>query len=158
MKYEKEIAEIRTRFLSLINKYRTFEKMPHHYGTGEILYPAELVTIETIGAFPKINVTELAHKHGVTKGAVSQTLAKLERKKLVQKSKSPTNHKETLLKLTVKGEIAYHQHQLFHLQIDAGFFEETEHWTPEQIKFLLHVFTRFNEMLDKAFELMKDEI
>jgi DNA-binding MarR family transcriptional regulator len=157
MKYEKEIAEIRDLFLSILNKYRMFEKIPHHYGTGEILYPAEVVMIETLGAYPGINVTELAKKHGVTKGAISQTIKKLEKKELVKKTKSASNSKEVLLSLTMKGEIAYHQHQLFHLQAASELFDEIDQWTPEQMEFLKRAFATFDRMFDSAMEMVNVE-
>jgi DNA-binding MarR family transcriptional regulator len=156
MKHEKDIFEIRDVFVSVVNKFRAFEKFPHHYGTGELLYPSELVTIETLGTNPGINVTELAKKHGITKGAVSQTIKKLEKKDLVKRTKSPTNSKEVLLSLTVKGEMAYHQHQLFHLKFASDFFEEIDRWTPEQVEFLKHAFMALDRLLDDAIEYVQN--
>lgn len=152
MQYEKEMTELREMFLSLINKYKAFEKTPQYYGTDELLYLSEMTTIETIGAYPEINVTELAKKIGVTKGAISQMIKKLEKKNLVVRSKDPSNNKEVRIKLAIKGEIAFHQHQLFHLQFASDLFEELERWTPEQWAFLKHVFTVFNQLFDKALK------
>lgn len=154
MKYEREIGEVRDVFLSIMNKYKAFEKIPHHYGTDELLYVTEMTTIETIAQYPDINVTELAEKHGVTKGAISQTIKKLEKKDMVQRLKSPTSQREVLLRLTLKGEMAYHQHQLFHLQIAAELFEEIDTWTPEQIAFLKRALSTFDCMFDKAMDLL----
>jgi DNA-binding MarR family transcriptional regulator len=152
MKYEKEMNELRDLFLSIINKYKEYEKIPQYYGTNELLYLSEITTIETIGAYPEINVTDLAQKLGITKGAISQKLKKLEKKELVVRSKDPLNHKEVRIKLTLKGEIAFHQHQLFHLQFASEFFNELEQWTPEQMVFLKRVFTVFNQLFDKALK------
>jgi len=52
------------------------------FGTGVMLYRAEIHTIRAIGDNPGINVTKLAESMGITKVAISQTVNKLVRKKL----------------------------------------------------------------------------
>jgi DNA-binding MarR family transcriptional regulator len=52
------------------------------FGTGIPLYRSEIHTIETVGKNPGINVTRLSERTGVTKGATSQMLTRLGKKKL----------------------------------------------------------------------------
>ncbi len=63
------------------------EKKPRDFGTGEKLYSAEIHMIEAIGESEnenqKVSVTDIADYFGITKGAVSQTLKKLESKEFV---------------------------------------------------------------------------
>ena len=87
------------------------------FGTGIPLYRAEIHTMKTIGDTPGINVTRLAEHMGVTKGAVSQTLGKLVRKKLVRKTNPPDNAKEVILELTDLGWTGYHNHEQFHMEM-----------------------------------------
>ncbi|EFK05222.1 transcriptional regulator, MarR family [delta proteobacterium NaphS2] len=80
-----DFQELREAFIRIVAKYRILEKRPQDYGIGEVLHPSEIHTIEMIGKNPGINVTGLAGRLGVTKGAVSQLIKKLENKGLVSK-------------------------------------------------------------------------
>jgi hypothetical protein len=57
----------------------------------------------------------------------------------------------------MKGEIAYHQHQLFHLQAASELFDEIDQWTPEQMEFLKRAFATFDRMFDSAMEMVNVE-
>ena len=87
------------------------------FGTGVPLYKAEIHTIRAIGENPRINVTKLAEHMGVTKGAVSQTINKLARKKLVRRTHAHDNAKEILLELTDIGWTGFHNHEQFHMDM-----------------------------------------
>lgn len=87
----------------LIQKIAFLDSFVQDYDTGVPLYLKEKLTIQAIGKNPGINVTRLAERMGVTKGAVSQTATKLVRKKLVRKTYSEDNAKEIILQLTDSG-------------------------------------------------------
>ena len=150
MKNERELLQIRELFLKIVNKLNQLEKTPRRYGTDEWLYASELLMIESLGYKPGVNVTEYAENHGITKGAVSQLVKKLEKKGLVERYKNPTNQKEVLLKLTMKGEIAFHKHTLLHLQFAKDFFEEFENLTSEQTGLIIHFLTSLDGLFDRA--------
>ena len=120
-------------FNRIINKFTSIEKKPRDFGTGDLLYPSEIHNIEIIGRNPGINVTNLAKKLGVTKGAVSQIVNKLERKNLVARFRDSRNEKEVLLKLQKKGELAFNGHEDFHSKFYSEIMEEVDDMTPEQI-------------------------
>ena len=67
-------------FIKLANKYNSLEKIPADYGVGKDLYHSERHLLDQIGDYPEKNITELAQFMGVTKGAISQTVKKLETK------------------------------------------------------------------------------
>jgi DNA-binding MarR family transcriptional regulator len=157
MKNEQGLLKIRENFLRVVNKLNTIEKTPHSYGTDELLYASEMGAIETLGYQPGLNVTEFAQKHGITKGAVSQLVKKLEKKGLVTRHKSSSNRKEVLLKLTTKGEIAFHQHSLFHLQAAKEFFEKFENMPPEKIAAVTEFLEDLDALFDKAREIMSQQ-
>jgi DNA-binding MarR family transcriptional regulator len=87
------------------------------FGTGIGLYRSEIHTVETIGRNPGINMTRLAEKMGVTKGAVSQMVGRLAKKGLVEKGTMPGNEKEVVTGLTDLGRRAFENHGAFHLQM-----------------------------------------
>jgi len=132
-------------FNRIINKFSSIEKKPRDFGIGDLLYPSEIHNIEIIGRNPGINVTNLAKKLGVTKGAVSQIVNKLERKKLVAKFRESNNEKEVMLKLQKKGGIAFDGHEAFHAKFYSEIMDEVDDISPEQIQF----FQRILDKIDK---------
>ncbi len=142
-------------FFRIMNKLKEAEKIPLNYGSGEKLYSSEIHTIAYIGRHPDINVTNLAKMVGVTKGAISQAIKKLEKKKLVERYQNPTNNKEILLRLTKKGEIDYHGHEAYHAKYDAQFFEALEKLTPEQIQFIEYLLQEMETTINRQFKQLK---
>ena len=140
-------------FNRIINKFISIEKKPRDFGTGDLLYPSEIHNIEIIGRNPGINVTNLAKKLGVTKGAVSQIVNKLERKNLVAKFRDSNNEKEVMLKLQKKGEIAFKGHEDFHAKFYSEIVDETDNTTPEQIQ----IFQNILNKIDKCVSMYMEE-
>ena len=134
-------------FNRIINKFASIEKKPRDFGTGDLLYPSEIHNIEIIGRNPGINVTNLAKKMGVTKGAVSQIVNKLERKNLVGKFRDSSNEKEVMLKLQKKGELAFNGHEDFHSKFYSEIMEEVDDMTPEQIIFFQNILGKIDKYL-----------
>ncbi len=122
------------KFTRMINKFNYIEKIPRDFGTDNLLYPSEIHLIETIGKTPGINVTELAKKHGISKAAISQKLKKLEKKDLIERFKGNENEKAVLLKLKIKGEIAFKGHESFHSIMDSGIIKKINEMPPEKVK------------------------
>lgn len=101
----------------LMNRYNQKMKTPRYYGTEDLLYPAEVHLLEVIGSGDGITTTELAARMAITKGAVSQTTARLMAKGLVQKHPAPGQKREQLFTVTEKGDtvFAYHRHMHRHM-------------------------------------------
>ncbi len=134
--------EIAAQFIQVMNRYSALEKTPLDFGTNERLYPSEIHTIEAIGKNYGINITALGNALGVTKGAVSQKVARLVGKGLVTKIKAPSSEKEVLLKLTEKGWKAFEGHEKFHMGLYVDFIKYIENFSTDEIK-------RFSEILKK---------
>ena len=107
--------------------------------------------MEIIGKSPEINVTEIAKRKGVTKGAVSQIVKKLEKKKLIKKFKAPENDKSVFIKLTKKGRIAYENHELFHDKYDSKMIEKLKKMNYEQLILITKTFEILEETIDLYF-------
>ena len=71
--------------MKIVRRTAELENRPWHFGTSETLYRSEMFLIELIGEQEGISVTDAAHHLGITKGAVSQTLKKLDVKGLMEK-------------------------------------------------------------------------
>lgn len=98
----------------LINLYNQKMKTPRHYGTDDLLYPAEVHLLEVIGADKGITTTQLAQRLLVTKGAVSQTAAKLMEKGMIIKTPAPGQQREQLLTISEKGNVVFQYHRKMH--------------------------------------------
>lgn len=89
------------------------------------------------------NATEIAKQLGLTKGAISQTLLRLEKKGIILKTKDPYNKNELTLSLTGFGEKAYELCQ----SSQASFMEAHENYLAKLdskekeviLNFLLHM-------------------
>ena len=68
------------------------------------LYPSEIHLIDVIAKGQDINASKMAARLGVTKGAVSQTLARLEKKGILNKIKDPQNKNELTVHFTPLGK------------------------------------------------------
>jgi len=101
-----ELQYLIDQFLKILHLYSVIARKPVDYGTGDLLYFTEIHTITAVGRNREINMTRLAEKMGVTRGAVSQTIRKLVSKNLVLKTNT-TNRKEFSLRLSEKGQTAY---------------------------------------------------
>ncbi|OFY65698.1 MAG: hypothetical protein A2V64_00325 [Bacteroidetes bacterium RBG_13_43_22] len=101
-----ELQYLIDQFLKILHLYSVISRKPVDYGTGDKLYFTEIHTITTVGKNREINMTHLAEKMGVTRGAISQTIRKLVSKNLVLKTNA-INRKEFSIRLTEKGQIAY---------------------------------------------------
>ena len=114
--------EIMDNFLRLVEKFHAIERTPRYFGIDEKLHMQEIHVLATIGETPDINVTQVAERLGITKGTVSPIVSRLAQKQLVTKYKGGHNNKEVLLRLTVKGEVAYHAHEMLHRKIQADMY------------------------------------
>lgn len=73
---------------------------------GVDLFPSEVHLMLVIRDRVATNATRIAEELGVTKGAVSQSLSRLERKGVVRKSRDPENKNELTLTFTPFGRRA----------------------------------------------------
>ena len=99
--------KIKKQIIQVINKIIFKEKRKIFKFKGVSLYPSEVHLLLVIKNDIDTNATEIARQLGLTKGAVSQTLLRLEKKGIIVKTKDPYNKNELTLSLTGLGETAY---------------------------------------------------
>jgi DNA-binding MarR family transcriptional regulator len=130
----KEYFSIQEKFNRIINLFIILEKKTRDFGTGERLYPSEIHNIEMIGRHTGITGQELSRKSGVTKGAVSQIVKRLEKKGYISRRKQAHNKKEILLFLTEKGNIAFKAHNRLHIKLQKSIMQEMKHLNREHAR------------------------
>ncbi len=141
---------------NLVNKIVYVRSFPHDYGTGETVTAAEIQTIEVVGRNRGINITGLARILVVTKGAVSQTVKKLEERGYITKFKAPGNDKEVLLKLTAKGKTAMAGYESFRQDFDQGIATMLDRLSDVEFAFLAQHFQILVQQVDKYIESLEE--
>lgn len=147
----KNKTKISYTFLRVITKISEIDRKTRYYGTDQPLYHAEIHMIKSIKENEGIHVTGLAGLLGVTKGAVSQIIQKLERKDMIVKDTDPQNLSRLILHLTPKGETAYQHHEALHRKFDGLFNAALENASEEDKAFLYGFLNSLDEKID-AYE------
>jgi Transcriptional regulators len=141
---EKSI-EILEKLIRLINKINQTNKVPKDYGTGDMLFHAEIHTIEAIRNHGNVNASELSNVLGVTNGAITQIISKLKKKSLVEQYNTAGNKKEVFYRLTDKGKIADLGHQNHHKESYMNLNQYIDSLEDDKITIL-------NEFLEKLID------
>ena len=144
---------ITEQFYRLVKLANELEKTPRRFGTEEPLTGTEIHLIELIGDNEEcLSVTDLSRLLNITKGAVSQTLKKLEHKELTLKEEDPENLSRLIVKLTLKGKTAYFAHKHWHETMDGGFKDYFMSLSQERIDFLMEFMFKVEIFLKRARE------
>jgi len=131
----------------VITRLAAIQQTPRTYGTAVPLYSTEIHTIQAIGENADVSLTRLAEHMGVTKGAISQTIAKLADKGHVVKRPAPQSAREIRVALTDSGWTAYRNHEAFDRQILSAIEAHCGSETPRMLKAYLEVLRDFEAIL-----------
>jgi DNA-binding MarR family transcriptional regulator len=113
-----------SRFERIVNKIHAMERIPKDFGTGELLHLGQVNTIVAVGENPKSSITQLSSALGITKGAVSETVKKLEDRGYLKRMKASGNAKSVLVGLTSMGKKVCTMHEKNHREYLSKYFEE----------------------------------
>jgi DNA-binding MarR family transcriptional regulator len=102
----------------LFNKAAMIEREPVDTGDGVLLYTSEVHLIDMAGRFPDESLSSLAARLGITKGAISQTVKKMEEKGYLERINMEGNNKTVLIRLTDAGERAFEWHRAYHTVVN----------------------------------------
>lgn len=134
---------------NFIHKYIRYEKKPQVFEGDITLNQPEIHTITLIGESEGINLTMLAAKRGITKGAASQMIYKLVDKKLVEKRVSPDSDSEINLFLTEKGMRIAESHRKTHEAMWNRFNQMMESIPKETRDKVVDLLQNLNDQLDE---------
>lgn len=112
--------------LCTIRQFNIFDDEAHYFGGSQPLYTSEIHVIDYIGGREGLCASDIAREMGVTRGAVSQILKKLEKKGYLIRKADPDNKLRFNLELSEKGRMAYNKHQEYHGYLEAMIDELTE--------------------------------
>jgi DNA-binding MarR family transcriptional regulator len=155
MNRTKASQDIMELFIQSVHKYKALEKIPSRTGANHDLFHSERHLLDMIGDNPGVNITDFARLAGITKGAVSQVVSKLENKGLVKRYKSSANDKEVFLELTRSGRDIYIQHKKTNEETLKPLIEKLEQFPDDKVEFLILMFRWINDYLEQEREHMK---
>ncbi|MFZ5868090.1 MAG: MarR family winged helix-turn-helix transcriptional regulator [Thermodesulfobacteriota bacterium] len=90
----------------VINRLIFLEKRSVFQHQGVRLHPSEIHLMQVLREWPDLNAGGMAQKLGISNGAVSQTLARLEKKGVLKKSKDPSLKNRVTAVFTAEGKEA----------------------------------------------------
>jgi DNA-binding MarR family transcriptional regulator len=141
--------EIIYSLMNIISKSHAINKKVMHFGTDSSLHQSEIHMIVQIAESNKPYIIGLANNLGITKGAVSQIVNKLEKKGMVIKNIDPDNRSKYSLKLTGKGSLAYRHHTELHNLVDKSLLRIFKKIPDNTIDVFSKTFSEINKALDE---------
>jgi len=141
-------ADIMDLFVRLLNKAAAIERDPVDIGHGVLLYPSEVHLIDMVGRFPDENVSALASRLGITKGAVSQTTKKLEAKGYLERENPEGDRKTVYLRLTERGREAFAWHRGYHEAVNRSIVGEIAGFDPRDVENCKKILLQVEEIFD----------
>ncbi len=145
----KQSTSIHEIMIRIINKASSIMTEPRNFGIDETLYASEIHMLDVIGKNPGINVTEIAVKLGITKGAIPKIIRKLMQKDLIYRYQSKDNKRIGHFKLTAKGHIAFQQHIEFHQKFDNIIIQTFNSASETDLHFLNDIMSEIEQHINK---------
>ena len=137
------------KFSRVAKLWQQLHSQPRKFGTEEDLSGSEIHLIELVGQNEGLSITGLARRLGITKGAVSQTLKRLEGKQIVEKKTDPANTSRMTVSLSTKGRVAYYAHLHWHETMDGGFRDYFINLSEDKIRFMDEFLSLLEHFLGK---------
>jgi len=135
-------------FVRVLNKAAAIEREAVDIGHGVLLYPSEVHLIDLIGRFPEENISGLASRLGITKGAVSQTVKKLEAKDYLERENPAGDRKTVYLRLTDRGREAFAWHLGYHEAVNRQVLGGIAGFDPAEIEACTRVLLQIEQIFE----------
>ena len=132
-----------------INKVLFLKKRSLFQFQGVKFYPSEIHLLLVIRDKNATNATKMAGELGVTKGAVSQTLSRLEKKGVLKKTKDPYKKNELTLRFTSFGSAAFKHYSTYAARLFKKHNRYLEHFTDKEKKVIQRFLTEAEKVLDE---------
>ena len=143
-------------FIQGVRKYNALEKVPVKIGSKHNMFHSERHFLNMIGDHQGVNITEFANAMGITKGAVSQIVNKLEIKGFINRYKSGGNGKEVFLELTRDGRDLYIKNKKTNDETIKPLIERLKKYSDDEVDFLIVMFKWIGEYLDQGRKQMSE--
>lgn len=149
------MRDFEDKFVQMINKYNKLDNLSIEFVPGVKVTHIDAHLIALMSKNPHKKASELAELFGVTKGAVSQQIKKLEKKGLVSRVRLNDNYREVYIELTELGEQVVEAHYKFHDVLFGELVKEFGGLTEEQGKFFNFVLDKIINLFDRAEDILE---
>lgn len=139
--------KISRQLLDVISTFKNYDGKARYFQTDYKLSFSEIHLIEFIGNNNNPYVSQIANENKITKGAVSQSIKKLEQKGYLYKTIDVDNKSREFIRLTKKGNVAYSEHKNYHKIIDNQISSILKNFNVEEQKGIL----LFLEKIEKTW-------
>ena len=153
---EPPITEILDSLIRILNRAASIEAEPIDIGHGIRLHASEVHLIDMAGRYPEDNVSRLAARLGITKGAVSQLARRLEEKGYLQRINREGNRKAVLLRLTERGREAFEWHRTYHARVNRSIAREIARLDPGDAERLKEVLRQMEAILESSLRVRQE--
>ena len=144
----RELMTILTEYMEkqeVLSKLTEAEKLHgYHY--------SEIHTVVAIEELKEPNVTEIARRLKLSKGAITKITQRLMKDHLIESYMQPDNKQKVFFRLTNQGQELYKEHDKRHklwLKRDDAFLKR---YQEEQLAGVKEFMTQFNQYLDEQIE------
>lgn len=141
---EKSIGSL---FLEVVCKFYENDMKAKKFGTDTELHHSEIHMIKFIKENENLHISAIARKMNVTRGAVSQTIKRLEAKGFIYKEAYGDNNCRFLIRLTKKGEVAYANHKKYHEEYEGKIAEILNSMSENEKEFLHKFLIEFKDKI-----------
>jgi DNA-binding MarR family transcriptional regulator len=145
------MKQVIEKYMLMVEKISSTTRMSQTFGTDVEIYRSEIHVMQLIDNYGHLHVSEIARRIGVTKGAVSQILKKLEHKDLVQKYRDTTNNTRQQVRLTSKGVKACEGHKNYHSEHDKEMFDFLENLNEHDLSVIENFMGKAIHMVEGHF-------
>lgn len=136
MNYGEPKKQISYILMGIAARLEEIEGRVRTYDTDVLIHKTEIHVLKAVKDAKDAHISGLANALGVTKGAVSQIVGKLEKKGLVRKEQDDKNMSKLRIILTAKGEIAHNRHVELHMLFEEMVQKELAQYPLEYCKFM----------------------
>ncbi len=145
---KKSLIDVNKLFFGLYNDIQRAEDEAQKNGVFEDLSLAEVHTIEAIGMYSPVSMSEVAKKLDITVGTLTVSVKHLVAKGYVIRERSEKDRRHVLVSLTNKGRLMYRVHQKFHLEMIKAAIVGLSEYEAEVAK---NVLIRINGFINERY-------
>jgi DNA-binding MarR family transcriptional regulator len=136
--------------LNVISGFYEKDSKVNYFDTDTLLYHSEIHMVQCIKENENMHLSAIARRLGVTRGAVSQIVMRLEKKGVITKEADQHNGRKLVLRLTAKGETAYASHKRNHDSYNAVTLTLLENADQSKLDFLKDFLAKYEKSLHKT--------
>jgi DNA-binding MarR family transcriptional regulator len=153
---EGKIERIAYLFVQAAEKYRRIEEMSIRMDDGTTVYGSEMHLAVAVGDGRAGTATELGELFGVTRGAVSQAVKRLEGKGILRRNASREDAKKLMIELTTKGRRLVALHARLHGSDAAAVAATAVKFGPERLAVIEEFLSDLLPLLDSCIGRQKE--